>query len=230
MSHVLDNPVWFALVGPQADFAHGRGLARHFYRDMAPFSAVEEATTAAYADLASDLPSNTEARLFRPSDEALPPGWLAIDAFPMLQMVPKHDRPIAEDYAVPDDLTEADVLAMRELVDVAKPGPFGPRTHRLGRFVGYRENGRLVAMAGERLRLPSYVELSAICTHPVARGRGLAGKLMRCLMNRAIVRGESPFLHVRLENREAVSLYHRLGFTVRREIWVLWRQPVSEAS
>uniref|UniRef100_UPI001954CBC7 hypothetical protein n=1 Tax=Klebsiella pneumoniae TaxID=573 RepID=UPI001954CBC7 len=82
---ILDNPVWHALTGPNAEFAAGSGLARHFPRDMAPFSAIEAATPAAYADLAVGLPAGTEARLFRPFDEPLPEGWVGIDAFPMLQ-------------------------------------------------------------------------------------------------------------------------------------------------
>jgi ribosomal protein S18 acetylase RimI-like enzyme len=230
MSNVLDNPVWHALTGPQARHAQGRGQARLYPRDMAPFSAIEEASPAAYADLAAGLPVNTEARLFRLSEEPLPSGWLKVDAFPMLQMVPRQDLPIADDYPVPDDLTEADAPAMRELAATAKPGPFGPRTHQLGGFIGYRDGVRLSAMAGERMRLPGYVELSAICTHPGARRRGLAAGLTRCLVNRAIDRGETPFLHVRAENEEAVSLYRRLGFAVRREIWVLWRKPVAASS
>lgn len=230
MSNVLDNPIWHALTGPHARYAQGQGQARLYPRDMAPFSAIDEATPTAYADLAAGLPANTEARLFRPSEEPLPPGWLKVDAFPMLQMVPKHDLPIANDYPVPDDLTEADAPAMQELAAIAKPGPFGHRTHLLGGFIGYRDRGRLIAMAGERIRLPGYIELSAICTHPEARGRGLATKLTHCLIHRVIGKGETPFLHVRSENEGAVNLYHHLGFQVRREIWVLWRKPNTASS
>jgi hypothetical protein len=90
MSHRLDNPVWHAPVGPHAQLAIGRGRARHYPRDVAPFSAIEEPTTAAYADLAADLAPNTEARLFRPGEEPFPEGWLKVDAFPMLQMVARR--------------------------------------------------------------------------------------------------------------------------------------------
>jgi predicted GNAT family acetyltransferase len=77
---------------------------------------------------------------------------------------------------------------------------------------------------------PGYVELSAICTHPDARGRGLAAHLTRQLMRAALDRGEIPFLHVRVQNEAAISLYERVGFAVRREIWVLWRKPAAKAS
>lgn len=225
MSDPLDNPVWHALTGMQAHLAVGSGRARHYPRDMVPFSAIDSATPEAYSDLAASLPPGTEARLFRLAEEPLPSGWDAIKAFPMLQMVlPKNTPQIANSYPVPDDLGDIDVVAAQELVRASDPGPFGPRTLRFGGFIGHREGGKLVAMAGERMQLPGYTELSAICTHPDARGRGHAARLTRCLMNRVIDRGELPFLHVRTDN-PALELYRRLGFVERREIWVLWRKP-----
>src|SRR5471030_1880176 len=75
VANPLDNPVWHALIGPHADLARGSGAARHYPRDMAPFSAVAEPTAAAYADLRADLPAGTEVRLFRPGEEPAPAGW-----------------------------------------------------------------------------------------------------------------------------------------------------------
>jgi ribosomal protein S18 acetylase RimI-like enzyme len=224
----LDNPVWHALAGPHRAHAVGRGLALHYPRDMAPFSAIAEPSAEAYADLAADLPPQTEARLFRPSEEPLPPGWEQLDAFPMLQMVaaaapsPDASAVVSLSEAL---LSEADGPAMMELVAAAKPGPFGPRTPALGRYLGIRRAGRLVAMAGERLRVPGHVELSGICVHPEARGRGHGVTLTCALMQQAFEGGEVPFLHVRPDNVAAVGLYRRLGFEVRCELVVLWRRP-----
>src|SRR5262249_41634588 len=122
-------------------------------------------------------------------------------------------------------LTDDDLPAMLDLAAVARPGPFGRRTPELGTYIGIREGGRLLAMAGERMRVPGYVELSAISTHPCARRRGFAALLTRALIAGARERGEVPFLHVRAENAAAVALYRRLGFAPRREVWVLWRKP-----
>jgi ribosomal protein S18 acetylase RimI-like enzyme len=223
MDHLLDNPVWHALTGPHRHLATGRGLARHYLRDVTVFSAIAEPSAAAYADLAVDLPADTEARLFRPAEEPLPAGWVQVDAVPLRQMVatamPGTEAPAAVEMLAPDDAPE--ILA---LVALAKPGPFARRTPSLGRFVGIRDNGRLVALGGERLRCGSYVELSGICTHPAARGRGYGGAITRHLMKAAIARGETPFLHVRPNNSGAVSLYHRLGFRERRQVVVLWRK------
>jgi ribosomal protein S18 acetylase RimI-like enzyme len=230
MGERLDNPVWHALIGPHARFAHGQGLARHYPRDMAPFSGIERASPAAYADLAIGLPSGTEARLFRPCNEPLPDGWVDLDALPLLQMVaePGSSKPFRS--SAFSLLAGDDLCAMMDLVAVAKPGPFGPRTPELGTYIGIWKEGRLIAMAGERLRVPGYVELSAICTHPDARGRGFASLLTQGLMAFARTRGEIAFLHVRAANKRAVSLYERLGFRVRREIWVLWRKPPGTAT
>ena len=224
MSDPLDNPVWHALTGPHAQFAIGRGAARHYPRDIAPFSAIAEPTPAAYSDLAADLPPALEARLFRPTEEAAPPGWETVSARPIVQMVADDSasEPAATDAVVP--LRETDADEMLALAEAAKPGPFGRRTVLLGRYLGIRRDGRLVAMAGERFRLPGYVELSAICVHPDFRGVGFGSGLTQYLTHRARVRGEASFLHVFPEN-PAMMLYSQLGFRERTRLWVLWRRP-----
>src|SRR5215468_9795002 len=92
--NLLDNPIWHALEGPHCRHAVGRGLARRYPRDIAPFSAIAEASSAAYSDLADDLPAGNEARLLRPQVEPLPTGWEEISRWPLLQMVAQ--RPPAE--------------------------------------------------------------------------------------------------------------------------------------
>lgn len=229
MTHPLDNPVWHALVGPHAPIAIGSGGARHFPRDVVPFSAVAEPSATAYADLLRDLPQGIEARLFRPAQEAPPPGWTAVSARPILQMelereLPPHRRSPADwDLRA---LSKADVAAMTALAEAAKPGPFDRRTVELGQYIGMVRDGRLVAMAGERFRVPGFVELSAIAVHPADRGRGIASRLMIDLRRRAAEAGEIPFRHVFPEN-PAAKLYEHLGFRVRTTLWVLWHRPVA---
>ena len=121
----LDNPVWHALTGPHRARAVGRGAARHYPREMAPFSAVAEPHAEAYADLALDLPPDTEARLFRPYEEELPRGWTQTDCFPMLQMIATA---VLRPQSTPHRFWVRPTYQMMELVAAAKPGPFGPRT------------------------------------------------------------------------------------------------------
>ncbi|CAH0287008.1 GNAT family N-acetyltransferase [Roseomonas sp. CECT 9278] len=225
MAHPLDNPVWHALDGPHAAVAIGSGLARHYRRDAAPFSALAAATPEAYADLARDLPDGVAARLFRPVEEQPPPGWSVVSARPIRQLVlqaagGRHPAEAEFTPLGPDDAAE-----MLALAEVAKPGPFGAATHRLGRFLGWRgTDGRLLAMAGERFLLADHVELSAICVHPDARGRGLGAALTLRLAREAIARRLLPFLHVFPDN-PAGGLYERLGFRERARPWVLWHRP-----
>jgi predicted GNAT family acetyltransferase len=229
MEHVLDNVVWHALSGPHRALAIGHGRARHYPRDVAPFSAIADSTPLAYADLAADLPLGAEARLFRPTAEALPAGWAETGVFPMLQMVAGRAPGEADRGIQPVRLGPADVPHMLELAEISQPGPFAVRTAELGAYLGVRHEGKLVAMAGERMRVPGYVELSAICSHPVARGHGHAALLTRALMRAAFDRGELPFLHVRPDNVRAVALYEALGFALRRELVVLWRRPMASS-
>jgi predicted GNAT family acetyltransferase len=112
------------------------------------------------------------------------------------------------------ELDASDSPEMLELTALTKPGPFGPRTHELGHYVGIRDSGKLVAMAGERLKVPGYTEVSAVCTHPDHLGKGYAAALMTEIMRGIRERGETPFLHVRSDNSRAIVIYERLGFRI----------------
>ena len=107
---------------------------------------------------------------------------------------------------------------MLALVELTQPGPFGPRGAELGRFLGVRVGERLAAMAGERLHLSGWTEVSAVCTDPASRGRGYARDLIVAVVNAIAARGETAFLHVFDDNHPAIALYDKLGFTVRAHL------------
>src|SRR3954447_26387954 len=113
-----------------------------------------------------------------------------------------------------------DVPDMMELASLTKAGPFTARALELGTFLGIRINGRLVAMAGERMKPSDYTERTAICVHPKYRGRRYGQALLATFANQIFERGEIPFLHVFSDNHSAIQLYRRQGMQIRRQIHV----------
>lgn len=145
----------------------------------------------------------------------LPP-WEIEDCFPLAQMICDNLKSAHHVEAI--RLTVDDVPDMLGLISIAQPGPFLPRTIELGQYLGLRQNGQLVAMAGERMHLPGFCEVSAVCTHPDYRGFGFGGSLTTMVAERIISRGEVPFLHVATTNEIAKKLYQKLGFRFRAEL------------
>jgi ribosomal protein S18 acetylase RimI-like enzyme len=230
--HPLDNVVWTALTTTHASIAYGQGLARHYPRDMAPFSAVAEPSERAYGDLAETLDSRVEARLFRPREEPAFSGWETLSARPIIQMIAADRGPAigATTAAVSiESLAISNEAEMLALAQIAEPGPFSARTILFGGYFGIRDmqTGCLLAMGGERFRFPGYVELSAICVHPAARKQGFGRLLTYHLAEQAFGRGEVPFLRAFPDN-PAASLYAKCGFRERARLWVIWRRPIPK--
>lgn len=216
--HPLDNVIWEALTTRQAHFAESFESARRFQKEVTSLCAFAEPSSEGYASLAGLIgPGGTSAVfLDRPYDSR--EGWEYVAGAPLLEMVSENGNGSAGPSASIREVVELGVQDSPEMVELAaltKPGPFGTRTHELGDYVGIRDSGRLVAMAGERLKVPGYTEVSAVCTHPEHIGKGYAGILMLEVMRRIRERGEKPFLHVRRDNTRAIQLYERLGYTTR---------------
>lgn len=114
-----------------------------------------------------------------------------------------------------EKLTDDDAAQMLVLATLTEPGPFFENTHRLGDFYGVKENGRLLAMAGERMKPDGFTEVSGVCVHPDAQGRGLAAAVMRQVIGPILARGDTAFLHSYDYNARAIALYEGLGFSVR---------------
>lgn len=211
----LDNPVWSALTGPHADFALRRGRAAAYPLDVSPFMALgDEPDEAAWADLAALTGPGGIAVLIGPA-RGVPADWTVAEPNPGVQLVASATFKTAASAAVVQ-LSNADVPEMLDLVARTKPGPFLPKTIELGRYLGIRRRGALVAMAGERLHLPGWTEISAVCTDPTFRGQGFATTVVRAVGAGIEARGETPMMHAQASNTGAINLYLALGFALRR--------------
>ncbi|HBV13250.1 MAG TPA: GNAT family N-acetyltransferase [Brevundimonas sp.] len=216
MTHPLDRPVWSALTSErQAPLAVGAGGALRLAPGYGVFAAsIDQSPQGVAAIAALDQPEGMLATV-EADPTPVPPGLRVLKAAVLSQMVLVELAPAkARDIAV-EPLTEADAPAMLALATLTEPGPFFDRTHRLGDFFGVKQDGRLLAMAGERLKPDGFTEVSGVCAHPDARGRGYAGALMRAVIERILARGETAFLHSYADNVGAIALYHSLGFTIR---------------
>ncbi len=209
----LDNPAYAALSGPHVRFAQVRGRARRYMPDVAPFLALPASPSAQdWQDAAALVAPGTHVAV-RLGEADVPRGWQASGAFDLTQML--GEEVTGADCPEAISLGVADVDEVLELVAQTNPGPFLARTVELGRYLGIRRGGGLVAMAGERFRFDGWTEISAICTMPAHRGHGLASRLVGALVAGIQARSERPFLHVLSSNTGAIRLYEQLGFRAR---------------
>ncbi|MEU6142025.1 GNAT family N-acetyltransferase [Streptomyces sp. NPDC047081] len=212
-AHILDNPAWAALTGPHAHFAERVGRAARYPADVAPFHAVADlGDPRAWADLATLVGPGGTASVRGVTEP--PPGWEVVRTGHGVQLVDTALRAEPDPEAVRLGLD--DVPEILDLIARTEPGPYLPRTVEMGTYLGIRHHGRLVALAGERLHPPGWTEISAVCTDPAYRGRGLATRLVRAVAAGIKERGEHPFLHAAAGNANAIRLYESIGFTLRR--------------
>jgi ribosomal protein S18 acetylase RimI-like enzyme len=227
LSERLDNPVWHAIRGPQATLAEGVGGAARYRHEVCVFAAIDGTAETSWDDLARLVGPGGAAVLFRAAID-VPDGWRKEMVVPSVQLwwrraTPPEGAPDAE------ELGATDVDDMLALVAATQPGPFERDTRLMGTYLGVRDRGQLVAMAGERMHLDGATEISAVCTAADHRGQGLASRLVGELIARMHRRGDLPFLHAATTNATAIAVYRQLGFEVRAdaEAALVW-SPVSD--
>ena len=214
MKHSLDRPIWSALTKRHEAFAECDGLARRYRPSIVPFAATAADDADSLGALARLLPPRETAVLVQADEIILPPEVSAISTAPLVQMIAEQSMPAASDERI-RQLTKDDAAEMLALASLTKPGPFTLEALSLGDFWGISIDGRLAAMAGERMKQPGYSELSGVCTHPDFRGAGLARLLSVFVAGRIAARGEIAYLHAYDSNAAAIRLYESIGFRLR---------------
>jgi predicted GNAT family acetyltransferase len=226
---LLDNPIYHALGHAHAPIAVGNESARRYPHAIGPLAGIREPSPECIAALPALVEPGDAIVLFLDSpisDAAIsvPPGLTLVREGSLDQMLCPIDsteatqalaRPLP-DGVILRQLVPADYPAMVDLAHLTEPGPFRERTAELGTFFGILASERLLAMAGERTRVPGFTEVSGVCTHPDARGCGYAHTLIARVHQQIRSRDDVPYLHSWSSNASAIAVYQRLGYSLRR--------------
>lgn len=213
MYQLLNNPVYHALLSGDAHLSCGNDKVKYFEEQVSPFAGFPKDYDKGFDELYNLLPA--ERRIVHATRNIIkePEGWQLIQEIKGLQFV-FTGKPIATEHSpklVP--LESKHVEEMIALAKLTKPGPFSKRTIEFGHYYGIFDKDKLVAIAGQRFHVANYTEVSAVCTHPNYLGKGFAAALVQHQLQLIHKSGQVPFLHVREDNKRAIALYERLGFT-----------------
>ena len=217
----LDNPVWFSLSETHQSFAVDYGSVKFYHPDYCPFGGFEKSDAISIdeysmmvdnffivgekPELSNQLQSNKE--------------------LVCLQMIVYNPIDIAINDPIVK-LSDEHIDALYELVNLVQPGYFKKKTALLGNYYGIFKNEEIVSVTGERMRMNDFIEVSAVVTHPNHTGKGYAKQLVIHAVNEIFKQNKIPYLHVIKDNRGAIQLYEKLGFSTRREIsfWNITKQ------
>lgn len=210
----LDRPVWASLMHAP-ELAMGGDLAKRYRPEVHCFASAKDESRESLQAFADLIAPGQTVFVAQADPIIVPPGLQLVKQAQGVQMLATQDLTPAVDGVAVLDLGDADAEDMLALTRLTEPGPFMPRTHTMGRFIGVRENGRLVAMAGERMRFAGGTEISGVCTHPDVRGRGYGRMLSALATQHVQQRGDQAFLHAWVTNQPAIALYESLGYRTR---------------
>lgn len=219
MEHILDNPIWNALLSGNKHFSNGNQTVKYFDREVSPFVAFDKNKSENFQALYDLIPHNNPVLFVTPQKIEIPAIWKVLQFIPGLQMVYDDSIKLADLEFETMPLTIAHISQMLELTKLTKPGPFDIRTNEFGHYRGFFDGDKLVAMTGQRLNPLPYAEVSAVCTHPDYLGRGYAKQLLLYHLHRIKAAGQIPFLHVRDDNERAIKVYESLGFKTRIAVY-----------
>lgn len=214
---VLDNPAWSSLTGHHRSLAEGNEHVLRYPEDVSPFVGVRDWQHPDVWDAIVEVFGHGAEVGVSHADPLLPVGWTPVFSIPGVQLVQTSRlAPRPDEDAV--ELGAADSAEMNALVERTKPGPFRARTHEMGRYVGIRREGELIAMAGERLHPTGWTEISAVAVDERHRRQGLASRLVLDVAFHIQQRGDRALMHASAANTSAIAGYEKLGFALRRRL------------
>lgn len=212
VEHLLNNPVFHALNFKDAHLGRGTGNVNFFDEEVSPFVSFNDDYTNGFDELYDLLPGERKILYATRNKINEPQGWQLKHEITGLQFVFASNSVTMDRSLQLIPLQNEHVDEMIALARLTKPGPFDKRTIEFGHYFGVFSNNKLVAMAGQRLHVYNYTEISAVCTHPDHLGKGYAAALIQQQQRIISNAGQIPFLHVRNDNERAIALYERLGF------------------
>lgn len=220
MEHLLDNPAWNALNSGNSNLSNGNELVKYFSPEVSPFVALRESTPDNFELMHRLLPFEIPVLYVTARQIDIPDLWKQLHCVRAFQMVYNDaQQSIPDSGAKLIPLNDKHIPQMLALTKLTNPGPFVDRTIEFGHYQGIFDGDELVAMAGQRLHIGNYAEISAVCTHPDHTGKGYARQLLLSQVKRILAANETPFLHVRRDNDRAVKVYHDMGFQTRSEMY-----------
>ena len=213
----LDNPAWSSLSGAHRCLAEGNEHVLRYPADVSPFVGVRDWEHPEVWDAILDVFGHGAEVSVSHAEPLLPEGWTPVFSIPGVQLV-QTDRLVPRPEPEAVELGAADSAEMLALVERTRPGPFHRRTHEMGRYVGIRREGRLIATAGERLHPAGWTEISAVAVDEQHRRQGLASRLVLDVAFHIQQRGDRALLHASAGNTAAIAGYEKLGFALRRRL------------
>jgi ribosomal protein S18 acetylase RimI-like enzyme len=226
---LLINPVFESLLFKDRHLGHGTEQVKYFEPEVSPFAGFRHGYAEGFKELHELLPSQSNILYANPDKISIPECWQLMHEIPGLQFVLHTVPEKLTRSLLPVPLNHSHIAEMVALATLTKPGPFSTKTIEFGNYFGFFENDKLVAMTGQRLHVHQYTEISAVCTHPDHLGKGYAHSLMQHQVELILSNNEIPFLHVRADNKRAIGIYERSGFTVSRNMNFYFLKKSSQA-